>query len=528
MAAQSRSVHAAAWLSARGLCASRHRASAVFRPRWLKRALLFVTAFFILYCGVFVTSRSVAMRLVSSNTLEWWPLLRSLADRMTPAPLLAHGPGDVALQGLLLGAIITGLLGAWIACVRAAHSRWCSFGTTIVIGGILLFSVPLVLMPGLLSTDLFLHMYYGRIVAVHHENPFLAAPNYFGGDPQLESVVHWSWLPSAYGPLWILLCGMLSAIMPNALVTTLVIYKTAMVLLHVSATVILTLAVRQRSPDLALSVGVAYGWNPLVLIETVGGAHTEALMVALLAAVILSATSARWSIAAGLLGLAIMVKIVAVIFLPVLLASATRSLPTVARRARAAVTLAGVAAATALTAYVPLWAGFALIENVRMNPAAETYYNSIWESLALFIAAPSEPQFLSVLETMTIARTCVIGLLSGVAIWMAARDWTFSRACTWTGIASGRPREIGLAYALTCGGLLFWISFPEAAGADPLGLYRYRSLLLLGPALAYASYPLLAGIVHRAARQAQSAVPWRSAIGTMDRKSKPIVGSARQ
>ncbi len=79
------------------------------------------------------------------------------------------------------------------------------------------------------------------------------------------------------------------------------------------AAALLMLVRLSRTPAVVL-----YAWNPLVLIEAVGQAHSEAFLLPLLVGTLLAAKAARWQTAGVLLGAAVMVKLYPLLLLPLL------------------------------------------------------------------------------------------------------------------------------------------------------------------------------------------------------------------
>ena len=72
----------------------------------------------------------------------------------------------------------------------------------------------LMVVPGVLSTDLFSYIWYGRIFGVFGDNPFTHVPaDYAWHDTgNWLQWVFWKETPSAYGPVWVLLAGIVAQI----------------------------------------------------------------------------------------------------------------------------------------------------------------------------------------------------------------------------------------------------------------------------------------------------------------------------
>ncbi|KKR79662.1 MAG: hypothetical protein UU25_C0010G0014, partial [Microgenomates group bacterium GW2011_GWB1_40_9] len=106
------------------------------------------------------------------------------------------------LSTLLFISILSAYFLAYIGVLWAVLKRKISSKTMwlaiIVTAGILVFSYPA------FSYDFFNYLFTAKTVLVYHKNPYLVIPLQFAGvDPWL-SFMHWTHLPSAYTPLWIL------------------------------------------------------------------------------------------------------------------------------------------------------------------------------------------------------------------------------------------------------------------------------------------------------------------------------------
>ena len=77
--------------------------------------------------------------------------------------------------------------------------------TIIVSGCIYLFT------PASLSDDVYGYASYGRLLSVHHTNPYVISPSAFPQDPTFP-LIHWKDALAPYGPLWIVLSAVVGLI----------------------------------------------------------------------------------------------------------------------------------------------------------------------------------------------------------------------------------------------------------------------------------------------------------------------------
>jgi hypothetical protein len=203
------------------------------------------------------------------------------------------------------------MLGAWLEVVRTVRARP---GTPIrpLVGILLAWEVPVLLMAPLFSRDVYYYAAEGQLVA-QGVNPYLHGPSALGGGPFLSLVDPlWRHSPAPYGPLWERLSGWVVQMSGHDVLGALSGFR----LIALMGVTLLAWAV----PMLARSIGrdrsVAFALavlNPLVLLDLLGGAHNDALMLGLLVAA--CALARQRHVLAGLIlcALAAEVKIPALI-----------------------------------------------------------------------------------------------------------------------------------------------------------------------------------------------------------------------
>lgn len=235
--------------------------------------------------------------------------------------------GDPAL--LLLAGLVLASLGYALAIVVGPPPlRW-------IVGLTLLFELTLLLMPGLLSTDVLTYATYGRLAGVYGQNPYALAPSAIAADPLVQWLDTRPEHASPYGPVWTLLSAGLAwlTVSLSPLMQALS-YRVLASLAHLGG---MALVWRLNRDPTSL---LLFAWNPLLLVENVGSGHNDGLMmVIVLAGVLLLNRAAR---APGLLALALAALVKYVPALPLLYVSALQA------RRRPKVVLATLAASLLL------------------------------------------------------------------------------------------------------------------------------------------------------------------------------------
>jgi hypothetical protein len=232
-------------------------------------------------------------------------------------------------------------------------------------------------MPGLLTTDPFSYVMYGRISFIYRLNPYLAPPGAFPNDPLL-GWIHPTWVmqPSVYGPLWTDLGWLMAKLGASLdLVDQVFSYKLLMNAAQLANLALAWLLLGRILPTQRLTAFALFAWNPLVLFELSGNAHNDALMLTVLLLGLVPLTiHARhgfaWS--ALVVWLSALVKFTSGVVAVFLVVAWLRGLP-VRRRVPA---LAGFAIACGVVSLVVSWRWLAWPDALR--PLLEAASGSVY------------------------------------------------------------------------------------------------------------------------------------------------------
>ncbi|MDP9380814.1 MAG: hypothetical protein M3Q29_11825 [Chloroflexota bacterium] len=493
-------------------------------PSWLITAT--VAGSLALYFVLFLLLRGKSFRLTQTATLYRWPSLGRLSDLLTPESLVTSSwtSEQAGVHEYVYLLVAAALVALWVLALWLVRPGGRTLSLKWILIPIGLFSIPLFVLPGMFSGDIYLYMFYGRIIARYAQNPILVPPDAFTGDPHLRWT-YWTWLPSSYGPVWLMLSGALSAIAGQALWANLFTYKAGVLVIHLLATVVVWKLLRYARPELASWGAVFYGWNPLVLFETVGSGHNDVLVGLFTVLALLAVVYNRWLYGVFFLVAAAMVKLMALVLLPVLILAWLRGLPTHEQRLRAGASAAAVAVGGGLLLYAPLWGGTALFTNIRDNPAAREYQNSLWELFILKVTRPGfDPMYAVFSPDLDLFRNLAFVGVYFFLLWRLWKGQEMMDTMTWVWFAyflfaawfwpwyvlqlipiaavRGPGRAAAIAGGLTLGGMLFWLGWPEPALPATPYFFNYRSVLMFAPAIVLALWPLRGlGRARGAARQ---------------------------
>jgi len=242
---------------------------------------------------------------------------------------------------LLVAAFVAYVAGVML--VRASAPRLAAVGLVAAAIQLAPLGAPL-----LLSTDAWTYWDYGRVAAVHGGNPYRDPPRRFADDPAFAYVgTDWRGSTTVYGPAFTLASEPLARAAGSSADAASWIYK----VLGAVAVLTAALLAARLSPRPALAAAFT-GWNPLLAVHFAGGGHNDAWLAALVLGALAAAAARRRELAGVFWALAVFVKWVPLLLLPL------RALDARARGRQ--VGHAGFAVAAAVVAAVATWRyGFA-------------------------------------------------------------------------------------------------------------------------------------------------------------------------
>ena len=174
--------------------------------------------------------------------------------------------------------------------------------------------------PPLRSVDVFAYLSYARLEVVHGLDPYGHSPAAAPADPAFAYLQSFRDRPSAYGPLFTLASY---AVAPLGLAGGIWVLKAAFTAASLGCVaLVFRLARRLGRPPATAALFV--GLNPVLLVWSVGGAHNDQLMMLPALGGLALAVAGREAAGAAALAGAAAVKATAGLFLPFMLAGATR------------------------------------------------------------------------------------------------------------------------------------------------------------------------------------------------------------
>ncbi|GCE22724.1 hypothetical protein KDK_65240 [Dictyobacter kobayashii] len=311
---------------------------------------------------------------------RWLPMHFSHSDNVA-----IYMTGNIEILLLLALAFVLYTVAAYFIGKRATVEQMRSLRRWMWIGAIVA-GVIFVLTPGMASKDLFVYADYGNLVGAHGANPYFSTPRQVAYNDLITHIDGWSDTPSAYGPVWVYLAGLLSLIFGDHPLPYFYIYRCLGLACHILNVLLIGRILRLTGrSERTITLGMfLYALNPLMLFEGPLGAHNDVFMSTLLLYGFFLCFRANqlgftrfkhyWP-AIVFLTLAVLVKftsIPAIIFFLLVLAAKTLGTPHTPLREmpwlaalKNVVIAGGLFVVIALAAYLPFWIGHGLGEIVH-------------------------------------------------------------------------------------------------------------------------------------------------------------------
>jgi alpha-1,6-mannosyltransferase len=304
--------------------AALHRAQARVSSR---RALMALTG--LVLCGALVALGAAATATLLPQTIR--PVPPALAGAFRGLGLNLHVAGAIVAM--------TAMFVAYVIVVRLSDE----LSPRTILAAIAALFTLMMLAPPLISTDVFSYQAYARIGSVYATNPYLRGPHAIALDPIFPYVgAWWSYIPSAYGPVFTLFSYLLA---PLSIAASVFAYKGIAALACLGIVTMVWHCARLRGTD-PVRAAALVGLNPLLVVYGLGGGHNDLLMLAAVVGAVYAVLLSRERLGGGLSVLALAIKLTGGLILPFAIAAGGPG----RARGRRRDLLAGAAAALAMVA----------------------------------------------------------------------------------------------------------------------------------------------------------------------------------
>ena len=452
----------------------------------------------------------------------WWnhPQLAIEMGRVTGYSLFAAFGYIAAILGLFLCQFV-----ALLAARRLSGSAGAEIGARgrmvariALVALPVLFTLVMIWMQPITTTDLYGYVARGYLYAHLHQNPMITPAQLLPGNILVDR-------PAApYGPVWLLIAGAVSLVAGENLLLNMLLFKVFAAICFFGAILVVDMLAKRLYPSRRLVIFVMFAWSPLVLFETIGNGHNDILMMLCVLGAFALTLHGRLRLAFALLVLSALVKYFSLVFVPLwlvfvlyryALARRAESQPSASEESSSSGSRGLVGSMQAVAAslvdfdrrkvvaliasftvigaglvalcYAPFWAGLRTFTGLgqQLRPL---YYNG---SLVQFIAAPLE-LFVTPSEYPALDKTVrlifylaffIYAFVQARCLWLRGRDIELQDVIT----ASARVTFAGLIL------ITFWFQpwyvvwlLPLAALATESYVRRQAAVLAVGSLLTYA------------------------------------------
>jgi hypothetical protein len=185
---------------------------------------------------------------------------------------------------------------------------WAALGFPVLFALIMMWMQPVT------TTDLYGYVARGYLYAHLHQNPMTTPATLLPGGLTVDR-------PAApYGPLWLLIAGLISRFAGEDLLATMLAFKVIGVLGVITALWLVDRLALALYPSRRLRIDVLFAWSPLLLFESVGNGHNDIVMVVCVLAALALMLRGHSRTAFALLVVGALVKYVSAVFVPLWLA----------------------------------------------------------------------------------------------------------------------------------------------------------------------------------------------------------------
>ncbi|MBV9228142.1 MAG: hypothetical protein JOZ18_02425 [Chloroflexi bacterium] len=309
------------------------------------------------------------------SRLYWTTMFPTLRQFLTQVPWLnltntGEGAANLLLLLLCLAfalSLLAARIGRQIVSARLSIlDGHALFWTTIIVTA--LFGLTMLCAPsgpGIIAQDMLTSGLYGRVVVVHHANPYIVTSAVFSLD-----VLHQALLKSpgvqgasSYGPVWMDLSILVTLFARDSVANILLGFRLIGLVAHLLNAILLWSILARVKPETRISATLLYAWNPVVLLLSVFTLHQEVVVILLLLTAILFFQRNTPMLGWVFVLLATLISLFCLLLLPLFLRVIMRK-TRIMRLEQRSLWWPGLVVVTLLVialAYAPYWQGWGFI-----------------------------------------------------------------------------------------------------------------------------------------------------------------------
>jgi hypothetical protein len=174
------------------------------------------------------------------------------------------------------------------------------------------------------AIDVFIYAARSRLYTEYGLDPLTALPNlYVDRDPYFHyASSEWGSVGSPYGPLWNLVAAPVTIFGGASITHALIGFKIMSGAAFLGCGALIWRTVERMRPGAGIAAATVFLWNPLVLWEGIGNAHNDLVMIFFVLAACWAWSARRDEAIVPLIIVAVLIKYVALVILPIMAVSA--------------------------------------------------------------------------------------------------------------------------------------------------------------------------------------------------------------
>ncbi|HKD76681.1 MAG TPA: hypothetical protein VKB76_14350, partial [Ktedonobacterales bacterium] len=173
----------------------------------------------------------------------------------------------------------------------------------IIIGFAIAFLAIQFWMQPVTSTDLYGYLARSYLIAHQHQNPMVSLASILPGE-----YIVFARPPAPYGPLWLLICGLVGVLADSSLMLAMMLMKIIVIGAAIATIFMVNWLAERIVPSQSLTVLVLFAWSPLLIVEAAGNGHNDIVMMALVMGSLILLLQRRPLFSFPLLALGVVIK----------------------------------------------------------------------------------------------------------------------------------------------------------------------------------------------------------------------------
>lgn len=184
----------------------------------------------------------------------------------------------------------------------------------------IIFQITLLLIPPIGSADIYNYIFRAKVLTVYHENPYIVPAGNFPNDPLADYAQAGAGkIPLIYGPVWLGLAILPTILAGKSVLFGVFLFKLLAIIFNSATCYFIFRILGRLKPNYQHFGTIIYAFNPLILFEIANNGHNDIIMMFLVILSIYFFAKNRYYLSFSALLLAVFVKYIALILLPVLI-----------------------------------------------------------------------------------------------------------------------------------------------------------------------------------------------------------------